>query len=485
MTEHTLDLAARVVDLVRGAAGPAAQAEVCVAHRMLSLTRFANSYIHQNVADDTVGVRLRVHVDGRTATGSSTVLTVDGLADLVGRTVAAARLAPPDPGWPGLAPPVAAPAGGGLDPATAAATPAERAERVRSFVDAAGGLEAAGYVRTQRWVGAFANSAGQSGVGESTEAAMDGIARAGGADGVARLAATALSDLDGAVLGARAAAKARAAAADPVELPPGRYEVVLEPAAVADVLANLAAWGFSGKAYAERRSFATPGEPQFDGAVTLVDNPVGGRGFSLPFDAEGTPRRRLVLGDAGTTRAVAHDRRTAAAVGAESTGHAVVGGRPWGPFPLDLRLEPVPDGAASGRSGAEPAIKRPRPAAGPDGAATEVDGPMADSSVAALASRVERGVLVTDLWYTRVLDTKTLVVTGLTRNGVWLVEGGEVTRPLRNFRFTQSYPRALAPGAVLGVGRHADAQPEGRVAARWTAPALHLASWNFTGGASG
>ena len=104
--------------------------------------------------------------------------------------------------------------------------------------------------------------------------------------------------------------------------------------------------------------------------------------------------------------------------------------------------------------------------------------------MAALVAGVERGLLVTDFWYTRVLDPRTLVVTGLTRNGVWLVEDGEVTAPVRNLRFTQSYPQALGPGAVLGVGTHAwRCRTVGGV--RFAAPALRLASWNFTGSASG
>ena len=118
----------------------------------------------------------------------------------------------------------------------------------------------------------------------------------------------------------------------------------------------------------------------------------------------------------------------------------------------------------------------------------EVDGPIVDAAAAELIAGVDRGILVTDLWYTRVLDPRTLVVTGLTRNGVWLVEGGEVVQALRNFRFTQSYAQALMPGSVRGVGRVAHAVPGDTYSAsapRWTAPALHLASWNFTGGASG
>ena len=101
---------------------------------------------------------------------------------------------------------------------------------------------------------------------------------------------------------------------------------------------------------------------------------------------------------------------------------------------------------------------------------------------------VERGLLVSDLWYTRMLDPRTLAITGLTRNGLWLIEDGQVTTPLRNFRFTQSYAQALMPGNVLGVGTASSPLPGDTYTAttpRWSCPALRLASWNFTGGASG
>jgi hypothetical protein len=92
---------------------------------------------------------------------------------------------------------------------------------------------------------------------------------------------------------------------------------------------------------------------------------------------------------------------------------------------------------------------------------------------------------VTDLWYTRVLDPKSLVVTGLTRNGVWLVEDGEVTAAVGNLRFTQSYPQALGPGAVRGIGSVTTLLPDRWAGSWFAAPALHLASWNITGNASG
>jgi predicted Zn-dependent protease len=460
-TVTELDLAARVLEWVRVLGGPGTQAEVLVERRALALTRFANSYIHQNVADSTTAVRLRLHREGRTATGSTTLTVTEALRDLVERTVAASRLCPPDPGWPGLAPPDPVEPGGPVDEDVVAASPADRAARVRAFVDAAGGLPTAGFCSTAYTTVAFANSAGQSARGATTDVSMDGIARTASADGAARLASPRLSDVDGGVLGARAAAKALAGS-DPVELPPGRYEVVLEPLAVGDILLTLALYGFNGKAVNERRSFAHLGEAQFDPAVTLVDDPAGPDQSGLPFDGEGTAKHRLALVRAGVTEAVAHDRRTAAVAGVASTGHALPGGSTWGAIPLNLTMTPA-DGPAP----------------------VEVAGPAVDSAALDLVSGVRRGLLVTDHWYTRVLDPKSLVVTGLTRNGVWLIENGEITRPVRNLRFTQSYPHALGPGAVLALGSHAAPGVAGWAAATYAAPALHLSTWNFTGGASG
>ncbi|MFI7540981.1 TldD/PmbA family protein [Actinoplanes sp. NPDC049599] len=454
-----LDLAGRVVELTRRLAGTGAEAEVIAEHSAEALTRFANSAIHQNVADATTTVRLRLHLDGRTAAGSTTVTTAAGLESLVERTVAASRLSPPDHAWPGLTRPAPLRATPGFDQATAAAGPHERAERVRDFVRAAGGLETAGFCRTAYASGGFANTAGQAVEGRAAEAAMDGIARLDGADGVARRAAGRLADLDGAALGTRAAAKARAGGR-PIELPPGRYEVVLEPTAVADILDNLATFGFNGKAFAQHQSFAELGTQQFDEAVTITDEPLGAM---LPFDLEGTPRDTLLLVDNGTTTAVSHDRTSAAEAGATSTGHGGAASRSWGPIATNLRLAPGAVGAGAPENG---------------------EGPTA-ASARALVGGLRRGLLITDFWYTRVLDQKSLVITGLTRNGVWLVEDGEVTAAVGNMRFTQSYPQALGPGAVLGVGAEAVALPDRWSGVRYTAPALRLASWNLTGNASG
>jgi predicted Zn-dependent protease len=231
---------------------------------------------------------------------------------------------------------------------------------------------------------------------------------------------------------------------------PGRYEVILSPDCVLDLLYFLSLYGFNGRAVEEGRSFARVGETQFDESLSLADDVTHPMSAGVGFDAEGTPKRRIELIRRGVTAGLIHDRRTAKALGAHSTGNAVAGGGSFGAVPANLVLEP---GTASPEE---------------------------------LIGAVERGVLVTDFWYTRILDPRTQVVTGLTRNGVWLVEHGRIVRPVANLRFTQSYVEALGPGAVRGVGSDLTLVGGGTFGVgAYAVPSLHLASWNFTGNAQG
>jgi predicted Zn-dependent protease len=437
-----------VLDEVARCAGSAAAAVVRAEQASLALTRFADSAIHQNVADDRVTVHLSLTVDGgRTATVSTT--RAGDPASLVGAALAAARLRPRDPSWPGLGAPAPVTSTGSWDDATASASPADRAGGVRAFVDAAGGLSCAGYVQTSALTTVLATTAGQHVRGASTSATCDGIARLSGADGVARSMSSRLGDLAYASLGARAAAKARAGVdARPVD--PGAYAVVLEPAAVSDVVAALVTGQLNGKAVVDGTSGIGLGTAQFDPAVSLADDPLDGVG--LPFDTEGTPTGRLDLVRDGVPVALTTDRRTAAQLGGSSSGHASDVSETWGPV------------AGS-----------PSLAAGSGG------------SVDDLVAGLERGLLVSDFWYTRVVDPKRSVWTGLTRNGVWLVEDGRIVAPVSTLRFTQSYLEALAPGAVT-VGSVVDPQPQRltwQAASRVAVPALRLATWNITGNTTG
>ncbi len=429
--------------------GTEVEAEVTVSSGPEALTRFATSFIHQNVAEDAREVHLRVALDGRVAEATTNQADDASLEALVRSVSEAARLRPVDPGWPGLAPVADAAAIDHWDEATASAEPAARAALVGGFVSAAGGLETAGYCSTTGSHVAFANSAGQRLTGRSTTAEMDGIARTGTSDGSARAASVRLADLDGPASGREAARRARDSR-DASDLEPGRYEVVLEPSCVVNILSFLALHGFNGRAVEEGRSFAKLGETQFDRSITLADDVTHPMAVGIGFDAEGTPKRRVELVRDGVTSSLVHDRRTAKSLGEQSTGHAVGGAGQYGAIPANLVLEP----------GSTPADD--------------------------LVGDVERGLLVTDVWYTRILDPRTQVVTGLTRNGVWLVEDGRIVRPVTNLRFTQSYLEALSPGNVRGVGSDLTLVAGGTFGiGAYVVPSIQLASWNFTGGAAG
>ncbi len=437
----------QVLDLVDGRA----EALVSCSSGSSGLTRFANSRIHQNVAEDQAHVRLKVAVDGgRTAQGTTTRLDADGLERLAERLVAAAALRPADPDHPGLAPPSPVAAVEHFDADTLAAEPDLRAGVVGGFVAAGEGMEAAGYCSTEGDINVLCSTTGQRVASRTTMAQLDAIHRAPRssgppADGYAQVTSAHVADLDGQRCGEVAAAKARAGV-EPIDLPPGSYEVVLEPKAVGALLLFPAWLGFNGKAYAEGTSFAHLGEAQFDDRIDLWDDATDPRALGRPYDAEGTPKRRVELVRHGVTVALVHDRRSALLAGVEPTGHSV-GDDALGGYPSDLFL----------------------------GAGTD--------TVEGLIASVERGLLVTDLWYNRILDPKTQVVTGLTRNGLFLIEGGEVVAAVRDLRYTQSVVGALGPGRVLGVGD--DAQLVSNDGGPVHVPSLRLGSFAFTGSAAG
>ncbi len=431
-----LDVADRLVELV----GDRAEAEAACSTGRSALTRFANSSIHQNVADDYVWARLRVSVGGRVASAGTDRPDAGGLERLVERTLAAAEMRAVDPEWPGLAPPAPAPVVTSYDEATQLAPPALRAQAVKEFVDAGPGLRGAGYVDSNGSHSAFANSAGQRLAGRSSSSTIEAIHRTERSDGRGWQSSSRLSDIDGGAAGRTAAEKARRGD-DLVDIEPGRYEVVLEPFCLANMLEFLRD-GYNGRTFEEDRSFVKLGEAQLDAAITLWDDATDSRAISRGFDAEGTPRRRVDLVREGVSLGLCHDRKSAAKAGVESTGHGFGGGS--GGIATNLFMAP------------------------------------GTRSVEDLIGSVERGLLVTEFWYTRILDPKTQVVTGLTRNGTFLIEGGQVVGGVPNLRFTQSYVDALAPGNVLGVANDARLFD-----GTYHVPTVHLASWNFTGGAKG
>ena len=444
MIDHR-ELADRTLDLVDGRA----DAEVHVDVGVSALTRFANSFIHQNVAEVATTVGLRVATaDNRVASSTATATTTDALRRFVDTTLDVATRQPVDGAWPGFGPPVDQPSVDHWDQATADADPIERAEAVRQFIDAGEGLSAAGYCQTEARHHAYGNTEGRTASGRFTTAIIDGIHQTEASAGSGHAAGRSLSELDAAATGATAARRARDGR-DPFDAKPGDYEVILSPECVATIAVFLDVYGFNAKVFQEGMSFVEIGADQFDPAVTIRDDATDGRALFTGFDVEGTPKGRLDLVSGGTTTALLHNRRTAAKAGTDSTGNAAQGAEAWGPFGWNLFVE---GGAAS-----------------PD----------------ALVAGVERGIYVSTFNYCRVLDPKSLVVTGLTRNGTFMVENGVITDPVTNLRFTQSFVSALGPGNVGAIGDDARFADSEFGATLVHAPSMHLRSWRFTGGADG
>jgi predicted Zn-dependent protease len=438
------NLAEQVLDLV----GSGVEAEVTVNAGTSGLTRFANSFIHQNVGETGSTISLRLAVDGRAASGTTTNGEKDSLERFVADVVQAARMQPVDPDWPGLAAPTQVPAIDHFDPATADAAPEVRAEQVRAFVAADPQLSAAGYCETSGVTIAFANTAGHRATGRYSRAVLDGIHQTSTSSGSGHAAGVGLDGLDAAAVGDLAAKRAHDGAAA-FDTKPGEYEVILAPECVATIAVFLAVYGFNAKTAHEGQSFARIGEPQFDSRISLVDDVGDGRALGVAFDTEGTPKQRLTLIERGVTNALAHDRRTARKAGTDSTGHATPGSDVWGPIAHNLFLE---------EGGHE---------------------------VEDMIAGVERGIYVATFNYCRVLDPKSLVVTGLTRNGTFMIENGRITSALSNLRFTQSFVAALAPGNVVSIGNDARFGNSEFGPAMAHVPSLRLGAWNFTGGADG
>lgn len=407
-----------------------------------ALTRFANNTIHQNVAERSGYLSVRALVDGRTARASTNRLDTEGIRLAVEQAIAIARLQTPDPALLPLteAADYAYPAR--YFPETAATTPDERAKAVREAVDVveAESQTAAGIYSTGESVLALLNTRGVCAYHAETTAIFSITAMAADSSGWAKRSSCNARDLDAreaATTAARKAAQARA----PQEIPPGRYTVILEPSAVLDLVGQLVG-DFSGTAIRDERSFLTNRLEQklFGANISIVDDFDHPLQSGAAFDGEGVPRQKVKLVEDGVVRRVVYSRQAAAEVGVKPTGHGF-------PVPNDLGEAPANIVIAGG-----------------------------ESSVDQMIASTKRGVLVTRVWYIREVDPYQKIMTGMTRDGTFLIENGEIARGLKNFRFNQSLVELLANVEALSLAVRA----AGEEAADMVVPAMKVRNFNFT-----
>ena len=432
--------------LANGALAAAAgcPAEVSVRFTDASLTRFANNEIHQNVAERSAAVSVRVGVGRRWGTASTNDLSDGGVQKAVAQASEIAQALPDSDRYLPLLAPATTPSVGSYDIDTAEYGPMQRAAEVRTIIGKAAdaGLTAAGAFRTGAHGTAVANSEGLFVYHAGTTADLMAVVMDDDASGHAGQLSTRVGDIDAEAVADEAAAKAIAGRA-PRSLPPGDYEVVLEEFAVSDMLDFLGYVGFGGLAVEEGRSFMSGrlGEAVMGPNVSIWDDPLDDAGIPRPFDAEGAPARRTDLVRDGAAASPVHDRFTAAKAGTETTGHALPAHYSMGPIPRNMFLAP--------------------------GGASRDD----------LVASVRRGLLITRFWYTRVVHPLTVHMTGMTRDGVFLIEDGEVAGPVRDLRFTESYLEAL--NRVDAIAAETKLVREFFSVNR--VPALKIASWRFTG----
>ncbi|MFW5798022.1 MAG: TldD/PmbA family protein [Planctomycetota bacterium] len=429
-----LDLARRAL-----ACTTTGEAEVNVSFRDGGLTRFANNHIHQNVAGTDVSVTLRVVEDGRIGVASTNRTDPDGLAELAERAGAIACHVEPTPHFAGLPGPAEVPSVEAVDERTAGFGPEGRAGVVAHLIEAgrSAGATAAGSLETTLTRRAVVNSRGAS--VSFSRTAVRGTAMLHGDTGSAydEFMASSVDEVDVGQVADYLVDRYRSNR-DQVEIEPRRYTVVLEPKAVA-VLVQMTAWiGFGGAEFHEGRSFMADriGEQVMGSNITIVDDGLDCSGLPMPFDAEGVPRQRVVLVERGVARSVVWDSLYGARHGVPSTGHATSPGSGSGPLPTNLFVEP--------------------------GCATM------DEMIAS----VDHGLLVSRFHYTNVAEPMKAVLTGMTRDGTFLVEGGRVTRAVKNLRFTQSMLEAFSN--VTALTAH-------RCNTGVVAPGMTIEGFHFTG----
>jgi predicted Zn-dependent protease len=435
--EEAQALAARVLAL-----STAGEARVTIGSGARGNTRFAENQISTAGDNTNTSVVVRSVVGSKIGQAATNRLDEAGLKAVVASSERLARLSPDDPELMPELGPQHYQEGKGWSASTARLDPALRAAAVGSITEPAraAGLVSTGYLETRATATAVANNKGLFAYGRDTDVVLTTTVRTpdGSGSGWAGGASHAFDSIDPAALGARAVDKARRSAGA-VAIEPGRYTVVLEPTAVGN-LVQIMVGSMNARSADEGRSFFSKpgggnklGEKVVDERVSLVSDPFDPDSYGNPFTGEGLPTRRVAWIENGVVRQLNYDRYWAKRQGMEPTGSA---------------------GGVKMSGGTE--------------------------TLESLIAACERGVLVTRFWYIRGVDPRTILFTGLTRDGTFLIENGRIVKPIKNFRFNESPVVML--NNILGMGRpvRVSASESGNAGQPVVVPPLLVRDFNFT-----
>ena len=438
------------------------EVEVLFSGGQFALTRFANNMIHQNVAEENHIVSVRTVFGGRTARAFTNKFDDESLRQVVRSSESLAKVQHPDPDllpMPDSREAGAGPGGGTQPPSrhfeqTAAVTPELRAAGVKKIVGVAERhkLTTAGVYSSAESVEGIFNSRGLSNWHTQTSAEISITMLAADSSGWQKANSPDVTNLDPLRLAEIAATKALDSAR-PREIPAGKYTVILEPAAVLDIVGFMF-WDYSGMAILDQRSFLSGriGTKLFGDNITIWDDVAHPLQTGSPFDGEGMTRQRVGLVENGVVRRVVYARATAERmrrseyrdkVGPiEATGHGFALPNEMGEMPLNIVFAPV---------------------AGPQ-------------TVEQMIASTERGVLVTRLWYIREVEPFEKMLTGMTRDGTFYVENGQVKGGVRNFRFNESLIHMLSNVEAMSLPQRSC----GEESFDMVVPAMKVREFNFT-----
>ena len=426
-----------------------------------ALTRFANNTIHQNVAEENYVVSVRTAFDGRTARATTNKLDDESLKRVVQASEKLAKVQHSDPdllpmpeAGVGARSAQTQPVSSRYFDETAAVSPEQRAEAVKKIVGVAQKrkLTTAGIFSTSEVVEGIFNSRGLADWYQQTSSEVSVTMLAADSSGWQKANSPNVAHLDAVTLAEIAARKAFESAA-PREIPAGKYTVILEPAAVLDIVGFMF-YDFGGLAILDQRSFLNNrvGTKLFGENINIWDDVGHPLQSGAPFDGEGVPRRRVRLVENGVVQSLVYARATAEKmrkseykdkVGQiEPTGHG---------FPIPNEMGEAPMNIVFG-------------------------GARDPKTVDQMIGFTERGILVTRLWYIREVDPYEKILTGMTRDGTFLVQDGKIQCGVRNFRFNQSLIAMLSNVEEMGTPVRAS----GEESFDMVVPAMKVGEFNFT-----
>ena len=409
----------------------------------LALTRFANNAIHQNVVHGDAQLNIRAVIGHRQGRSTTNNLSDSGIARAREEARSNALLMPEDPDFQGLPSPRTPAMIAAYDQPTADNSPEDRAEIVGKVCRQAESqsLNAAGFFRTGATEKAVMNTRGTWAYHRGTFAGLLITARSESSAGWAKGSSWRMKDIEVPALITEATEKAlRGRNPQPIE--PGEYTVVLSPYAVDDIMGALSSYGMSAQMVQDGRSWmiGLMGKSAMSPLISIWDDGCDLNGRPVPFDAEGVPKQRVDIVTDGVVGDPVHNFYTAGKEGKPSTGHQ--GGPTGGPSAGNLFMKP------------------------------------GNQSVDQMIESTECGLFITRFFYTRLVHSTGCVMTGMTRDGTFLIENGKLSHPVKDLRFTQSYVEAL--NGVEAVGREIKLlMNEGAFSAN--VPALKMSSFNFTG----